>query len=262
MSRATRRIVAALTLTVLLLTPAAAASAAPWVPEKGTKWQWILSAPLTNSAQALKVPVFNIDGFDNPASRIASLRSQGKHAICYISAGSVENWRPDVAKFPAAVKGQSLDGWPGERWLDIRRTDVLLPLMRARMQMCAQKGFQTVEPDNVDGYSNATGFPLTAAHQLTYNRALAATAHSLGLSIALKNDVEQVVALEPYFDFAINEECQQYDTCGVYAAFLNKGKAVLHVEYTGPVWEICSQRLPGMSTMKKSYALDAWRQYC
>ena len=42
--------------------------------------------------------------------------------------------------------------------------------MAARFDLCRQKGFDAVEPDLVDGYIQTTGFPLTAADQLTYNR--------------------------------------------------------------------------------------------
>ena len=105
------------------------------------------------------------------------------------------------------------NGWPGERWLDIRKLGVLGPIMKARLDMCAAKGFDAVEFDNVDGYQNRTGFPLTAADQLAYNVFLANQAHLRGLSAVLKNDVGQIRALLPYFDFALNEQCHQYDEC-------------------------------------------------
>jgi hypothetical protein len=81
--------------------------------------------------------------------------------------------------------------------------------MTARVQKCKQAGFDGVEFDNVDGYSNKTGFPLTAAGQLNYDTYLANIAHSNGLSVALKNDLGQAAALKPYFDYAINEQCMQ-----------------------------------------------------
>src|SRR5204862_1927003 len=134
-------------------------------------------------------------------------------AICYVNAGTRENWRVDAGAFPASVVGAK-NGWPGERWLDIRQTSILLPIMRARVQKCQQTGFDGVEFANVDGYSNRTGFPLTAADQLTYDASLANMAHSYGLTAALKNDVEQVPTLATYFDYAINEQCQQYNERG------------------------------------------------
>ncbi len=67
---------------------------------------------------------------------------------------------------------------------------LLAPLMRARLDLCQAKGFDAVEPDNIDGYQvdGGTGFPLTAGDQLRYNRWIAAEAHCRGLSIGLKND--------------------------------------------------------------------------
>ena len=76
------------------------------------------------------------------------------------------------------------------------------------------KGFDAVEFDNVDGYANRTGFPLTGADQLRYNMLLANEAHRRGLGALLKNDLGQIRALLPYFDVALNEQCLQYDECG------------------------------------------------
>ena len=79
-----------------------------------------------------------------------------------------------------------------EKWVDIRQTSILLPIMNARVAKCKQAGFDGVEWDTVDGYTNRTGFPLTASDQLFYNASLANLAHSYGLTVALKNDVEQL----------------------------------------------------------------------
>ena len=105
------------------------------------------------------------------------------------------------------------NGWPGERWLDIRRLSVLEPLMATRFDMCRDKGFDAVEPDNMDGYRNSTGFPLTAHDQLAYNRLIAELAHERGLAVGLKNDLDQIPELVGDFDFAVNEECAEYDEC-------------------------------------------------
>jgi hypothetical protein len=155
------------------------------------------------------------------------------------------------------------NGWQGERWLDIRRTDVLEPLMAARIDMCRDKGFDAVEPDNMDGYANDTGFPLTAADQLAYNRLIARLAHERGLSVALKNDLDQIPELVGDFDFAVNEQCAQYDECDALKPFLDAGKAVLHVEYELPAKAFCPlARSTGMSSMRKKYDLGAWRKPC
>jgi hypothetical protein len=149
--------------------------------------------------QSIDADFYVIDGFDNAAAAVASLHAKGRKVGCYISAGSYENWRPDASSFPAAVLGNS-NGWSGEKWLDIRRLDILGPIMEARLDMCRAKGFDAVDPDNVDGYTNRTGFSLTAADQLAYNRFLADAAHARGMAVGLKNDLDQIATLEPSFD--------------------------------------------------------------
>lgn len=231
-----------------------------WAPARGTDWQWQLSGTVDTTVPA---PVFDIDGEGNSAATVATLHQRGARVICYFSAGSFEEGRPDAGSFPASVLGSALDGWPDERWLDIRRLDVLLPLMEARIAACRDKGFDAVEPDNVDGYANDTGFALTAADQIAYNRAIAALAHRYGLGVALKNDSDQAAALQPYFDFAVVEECARYGECGAYAPFASAGKAVLHVEYTGTLASFCpATRDIGFSSMLKNLELDAWRSVC
>jgi len=178
------------------------------------------------------VQVFDIDGFTNSAATVAALHAQGTKVICYIDFGSSENFRPDYSSFPASVLGNS-NGWPGEQWLDIRQIGVLAPIMTARMRMCVQKGFDALEPDNIDGYANSTGFPLTAQDQLNYNVWIANTAHSLGLSVGLKNDTDQTSQLVPYFDWALNEQCNQYGECNSENVFVQSNKAVFNAEYSG-----------------------------
>jgi len=176
------------------------APGAIWLPAASSSWQWQLTGTIDQSVVA---QMFDVDLFDTPATIVASLHALGHKVVCYVSAGSYEDWRPDAAQFPAAVKGKGLDGWPGEQWLDVRQWDALRPLIEARMDLCRSKGFDGIELDNVDGYQNDTGFPLTASDQLTFNRALAASAHARGLSVGLKNDLDQVVDLVGSFDWAL-----------------------------------------------------------
>ncbi|WP_144019023.1 endo alpha-1,4 polygalactosaminidase [Demequina sp. NBRC 110056] len=223
-------------------------------------WQWQLSGRLDTS---LDVQVYDVDLYDTSANQVKQMQAQGKHVICYLSAGSYESYRPDAGQFPESVLGRTLSGWPDERWLDVRQLDVLLPIMEARMDLCAQKGFDGVEPDNVDGYQNNSGFNLTAKDQATYNRAIARLAHERGLAVGLKNDLDQVAALEPYFDFAVNEQCAEYDECGMLTPFIKAGKPVLHVEYDLPVSSFCPTTTAlGFSSMKKNLDLDAARTPC
>jgi hypothetical protein len=241
--------------------PAAPAlrKAAIWHPRPGLTWQYQLNEPVDTSVNA---QVYDIDGTYNSAAVVATLHAAGRKVICYVNAGAYENFRPDAASFPKSLLGAS-DGWPGEQYLDIRQISVLRPIMAARFAVCAAKGFDAVEVDNVDGYEDDSGFPLTAAEQLTYNEMLAGLAHADGLAIGLKNDVDQASQLLPYFDFSIDEQCVEYDECSELVPFIQAGKAVFHVEYNLTLAQFCLQTDPlGFSSIRKNLALDAPRWPC
>ena len=190
-------------------------------------WQWQLSGTVNTSYD---VAIYNIDLFDSSEVLIQQLQASGKKVICYFSAGSYEEWRPDAHQFTADDLGNPLDNWPGERWLDIRSTNVH-SIVKNRLDLAIQKGCDGVEPDNVDGYTNNSGFLLTAADQLAFNRFIANEAHSRSLSVGLKNDLDQIDELIAYYDFAVNEECFELSECDALTLFINHGKAVLNAEY-------------------------------
>jgi len=207
-----------------------------WQPSPGTSWQWQLTEEIDTS---FDVQMYDIDLFDTPQSTIDTLHENGRIVICYFSAGSYENWRSDANQFPAAVLGNTLDGWPDEKWLDIRQIAQLEPIMTARLDLAVSKGCDGVEPDNVDGYTNNTGFPLSAQDQLDYNSWLSTAAHTRSLSIGLKNDLDQIPDLVTHFDWALNEQCYQYDECDLLRPFTAAGKAVFGVEYQGSPAQFC-----------------------
>lgn len=212
---------------------------------------------------SLDVQVFNLDLFDTSASTVSDLHNKDKKVICYISAGSYENWRPDAGQFPSSVLGTPLDGWPGERWLDVRQISILEPIMAARMDLCASKGFDAIDPDNVDGYTQNSGFSIKASDQLAYNRMLVRLAHERGLSIGLKNNVEQASQLVDDFDFATNEECYEWNECDQLLPFINSDKAVFHIEYAARTNQFCPITRPlEFSSLKKRLQLDSWRETC
>jgi len=249
---------------VAQITAAAATDKAIWQPAPGITWQWQLTdLPVDISVDA---EVYDIDLFDNEASVVAALHAQGRKVICYISAGSWEDWRPDKDQFPPEIIGKAYEGWPGEKWLDIRQIDKLAPILRARLDLCRDKGFDGVEPDNIDAYTNDTGFPLTYQDQLHYNIWLADEAHTRGLSIGLKNDSEQVADLLPYFDWALTEDCFDQGWCEQMAPFIEAGKAVIDTEYTDTgitLEDFCAQaRALQFSAILKHRDLDAFIQSC
>jgi hypothetical protein len=214
-----------------------------WAPAPETTWQWQLTGTID---QTVNVQMYDIDLFDATASLISSLHSKGRVVICYFST-QYENWRPDASSFTSAVKGNGLDGWAGENYVDIRST-VVRNIMSSRLDLAVSKGCDGVEPDNVDGYEASTGFPLTSADQISFNSFIAAQAHARGLSVGLKNDIDQATALQPYFDWALNEQCNEYSECSSLNVFITAGKAVFNAEYSGSASSVC----PKMVTSKFS----------
>jgi hypothetical protein len=211
-----------------------ASSGTWWKPAKNTTFYWDLqNAPPDNTRN---VGAYDIDGWGNSAQEVSTLHARGIKVVCYMDAGTYEPGRPDSSDFPASLRGAAVEGWPGELWLDVRPSGPnyakLQSIMLARFKVCQQKGFDAVEPDNTDSYGNRSGFGTTAADQLEYNKWLAATAHGLGMAIFQKNDLDQVKALEPYFDGILDEECNNYSECDALAPYVAAGKPAWDAEYS------------------------------
>jgi hypothetical protein len=253
-------LVLVLALACLASVLAAPAGAGMWKPKPGSgTWQFQLQGKIDTKIPA---DVYEVDGFDVGRKTVKELHARGRKVICYIDVGSWENYRPDRKQFPRSVIGKKYDGYPDERWLDIRRFRKFAKPLKARIAMCARKGFDALEPDNINGYQNRTGFPLTAKDQLRFNRWIAKQAHRRGLSVALKNDGAQARKLVRNFDFAVVEQCFQYNECGQYRPFVRAGKAVFAVEYELPNRKFCKRAEKiGFSAIGKTYDLFArpWR---
>lgn len=261
------------TLMSFAVAVAAASAATPvaaqarWQPGVQTSWQIQLQgAPDTS----YDVQAYDLDLFDTPQTVFDALHAAGRHVICYFSAGSAEHWRPDYGRFLPSDLGNPLSGWPGERWVDTRSANVRA-IVAARLDLALSRGCDAVDPDNVDGYTQRPGFPLTPATQLDYNRFLADQAHARGLAVGLKNDVGQLADLAPWFEFAVNEQCHEYAECDGYATFTSAGKPAFNVEYKA-LWvrsatrraRMCAQaQAQSLRTLVLPLALDnAFRLSC
>ena len=234
-----------------------------WQPTAGMTWQWqIGDLDIDTSVDA---QVYDIDLYVDQ-SIIDELHARGRKVIGYISVGSWEDWRPDKDQFPAEVLGKDYEGWKGEKWLDIRQIEKLAPIMLARLDLCKAKGFDAVEPDNMEIYTNDTGFPLTYDDQLKYALWLADEAHRRGMAIGVKNAPDQVKDLLDVFDFAITEDAFYYGWAEKMVPFIQAGKPVFAAEYTdldGDFPSFCRQsKKLGFSTILKNRGLDSWLQTC
>ncbi|KAM0270667.1 hypothetical protein ACHAQH_009336 [Verticillium albo-atrum] len=252
---------------------AAAVAKKPWVPAIGASWQIVLNAPLKIDPKkpvvTPDVEVYNIDLFDNTAQTIASLHKLNKKVICYFSAGTYEEWRPDAKKFVKADFGKAMDDWPGERWLNLKSKNVR-NIMAARIKLAAEKGCDAVDPDNVDGYSNNNGIGLKKADTIDFVKFLSREARKYGLGIGLKNAGEIIPDVINSVDFQTNEQCVKYNEGETFQAFIKAGKAVFHIEYPdGAPGSVSSKArstiyaapgTEGFSTLIKTMDLDGWVQ--
>ncbi len=250
-------------------TPTPTPTPSPTPLPSGSWWKPVLSdklaiqfssLPLVNISQAT---IQDVDLFDTPQSTIDLLKANGKKVVCYFSAGSYENWRPDAGTFPSSVLGNSLAGWPGENWLDVRNLAVLGPIMTKRLDLGKSKKCDAIDIDNVDGFTNKTGFSITYNDQLIYNKFLATEAHNRGLAIGLKNDLLQVIDLVDAFDFEINESCFYYNECNYLVPFITKNKPVFNIEYDVAPATFCptANKLK-FSSVYKNQNLDGYAVYC
>ncbi len=212
---------------------------APWwrpSPDTPIAWHWQLGQEFVFPRDVIPhVTVYDIDGELTSAATVAQLHGLGPDiiVICYFDAGVYEDYRSDSASFPPAVIGNPDVGWEGSYWLDIRQVDILRPIMENRIKTwCKDKGFDAIEPDETEVWSNDSGFPITKAQNNAYNRLIAELGHEYGLSVGLKGNTTETGELVDFFDWTLNEQCWEYDECDfVYDSFIMHGKAAFNVEY-------------------------------
>ena len=268
--------------------PPPALCASCWRPAASARWQYQLqpntsyastggvntaiTSPPYGGGAAVAHDVFDVDlyasdGTTPNAAATGALHQASRRAVCYVDAGTYEDFRPDApdyTAFDAACGGCLLgqnNGWPGEKWLNVNddkgQRTFLLQELGKRLDSCVAAHFDAVELDNVDGYANATGFSISAAAQEYFDAAIANLARAKGLSVALKNDVDQAADLEPYFDFAVNEQCFELSECDKLQPFVAAGKAVFNVEYNLAPAQFCAQAATkSIDSIQKTLALN------
>lgn len=212
-------------LAVTLLTACDAAAAEVTPPPTHARFDYQLGGGYTPPAG---VTMVSRDHDDVPAD--------GLYNICYVNAfqaqpGTESEWGDLLLRDSAGDIVYDED-W-GEALLDIRTADKrgrIAEKVNGWTDQCADKGFQAVEPDNYDSYTRSKDL-LTDEQAQAHIRLLSAHAHQAGLAIAQKNTVELAGnRVANGLDFAVAEECGQWEECGDYVdAF---GANVIVIEYT------------------------------
>lgn len=198
----------------------------PYVPPADVSWQ----AKLTGAVDVdEEVELFYLDADLQDPDDLSRLRAEGRHYLCYLSAGTLEDFRDDFAEFPAQVIGKTHPAFPEERWLDVRAPAVR-ELMARRIERLGDQGCDGIPPSSLAVHTADTGFALSLNDALDYARWLAERIHAAGMSAGLTGPAELTEALWPTFDFALAIACIEGTQCAEFAAFEQAQKPVLHLE--------------------------------
>lgn len=243
-------------------TGAAAGGSGPvYVPETDSSWQAQLSGAIDPD---LQVELFYLDAdFTEPAA-LGAVRDQGRHYVCYLSAGSFEPWREDAGEFPEQVLGRALSDYPREQWLDTR-DETVRAIMGRRVDALAVKGCEGVAPSSLAVHAADTGFDLTLDDALDYATWLAERLHLVGMSAGLSAPLEVTTALADNFDWGLAIDCLEPSGCTAFEPLTAQGKPVLHVEFGDETTasELCAAgRAAGFNALIKRESLDGFRIDC
>jgi hypothetical protein len=161
------------------------------------------------------------------------------YGVCYINAfqtqpDELEDW-PDALILKGADGEPVFDpDWPDEALLDTSTEDnreAIEDIVSPWITECAGAGFRAVEFDNLDSYARSDG-ALTLENNLELAEEFVEIAHEAGLAAAQKNaaDDSRTLRDEAGFDFAIVEECVQFEECELYEEVY--GDHVIAIEYS------------------------------
>ncbi|MBB5638636.1 endo-alpha-1,4-polygalactosaminidase (GH114 family) [Pedobacter cryoconitis] len=238
-----------------------------WQPKPGVTFDWDLDD--LKSGDTFTAEVVDVDAFTTTAEQVAALHAQGKKVIAYVSAGTIENDRPDANLLPKEVIGKVYPEWPKERWLDIRQLEKLKPWLNSRISRIVNKGFDAIEPDNLDGFNAETGFDISINDTKLFCDLLIKLAHDKGLGIGQKNVPELSAEYSKKFDWVLTEDAFQQGWQNDVKPYITQNKPVFAVEYTDSTSQstFTNSVCPAAQSLKysailKNRNLDKWVYKC
>lgn len=182
------------------------------------------------------------DGVGGVVRDVTDVPEPGLWSACYVNGfqtqpGDRDTWlteHADLVLRDEAGEPVADEGWPDELLLDTTTAEhraAIADVLGAQVRACAERGFAAVELDNLDSWTRSGG-RLDEDGAVDLAARLVAVAHDAGLAAGQKNTPRLATRGrdEAGFDFAVAEECAQYDECAAYTDVY--GAAVLDIEYT------------------------------
>jgi len=189
--------------------------------------------------------------------------AEGVYSICYVNAFQSQpqdaaDWLDNHSELlltDAAGEPVIDPNWPDEMMFDTStetNREAIAEIIGATITECKNRFFDAVEFDNLDSYTRSDG-ALSQQDNLDLATLLVTATHNLGMSAGQKNSVELGLRGrdEAGFDFAVSEECAQFDECAAYTDVY--GEFVIDIEYSDalstPFAEICADPATPASTV-------------
>lgn len=183
------------------------------------------------------------DGVDIVVRDRTSPPPANAYSICYLNAfqtqpGERQDWPDELLLVDSDGEPVVDPDWPDEVILDTSTDDnreAIEEKVTPWIRECASAGFNAVEFDNLDTYARSGG-ALTLEDNAELAEDLVEVAHEAGLAAAQKNAAEDSETLrdEAEFDFAIAEQCAEFDECAAYERVY--GDRVIDIEYDATVF--------------------------
>ncbi|OUM57997.1 glycoside hydrolase family 114 protein [Piromyces sp. E2] len=222
-------------------------NAARWKPQPGLTWDYLIGGN-KNDIENSDRDVVTID-LEYAEEMVPILHNKGQKVICYFAGGTTENNRPDKKDYEKSgliIGGD--DGW-GNQILNIKNKKKLQPLIRKRFQRAYNYGCDAVEVDTLDVH-NYLPKKFFKEDALIFAKWVAETGHEENISVGLKNLPFFAQKLQPYFDFAIVENCADKNECRNFIDFTRNKKAVLSIHYRNFGWRLSSDKLKKLLSQK------------
>ncbi|OUM63713.1 carbohydrate-binding module family 18 protein [Piromyces sp. E2] len=215
--------------------------AARWKPKPGLTWDYLLSG----NENDIKISDKDVVTFDleYAEAMVPVLHKKHQKAICYFSAGTTDD-KPDKQKFVDAglvIKSGKDNGWEQKK---------LQPLLRDRFRRAYKYKCDAVEVDGLDIHEYHPEF--TKDDTLTFTKWLVETGHQENISVGLKNLPSLASKLEPYYDFAVVENCASNKECKYFNVFTKNKKAVFVVHYKNEGWRLSGSKLKTLIDEQKN----------